>query len=259
MSSITDLLSNKNSMNNNQKSSGFIQGIVVENNNPEYKGMVKVEFSAKKDGENNCEWVRLLSPYGGFGYGSYVVPEINEIVLVGFIGGSQNHPFLLGSLFPDENEIVNKSFHEKNHIKHIKTKGGMDVLINDEEGKQSITVTTPKGNVIKMEDEKETCLISDQKNKNELLLDYKNGGIKVTAERDITLQTGGVELKLEGDKSKLSLKADTIEIKGNNSVKLLSNSNLKIRGGTSNIEGNQSLTLKGRAQTVISGGIVKIN
>lgn len=259
MSSITDLLNNKSSFQNDQKSPGFIQGIVVENNNQEYKGQVKVEFAVREGGENTCEWVRLLASYGGPGYGNYVVPEINDIVLVGFIGQSPKHPFLLGSLYPAGNEMVNESFHEKNHVKHIKTKGGMDVLIQDEEGKQSITVTTPKGSVIVMEDETETCMVADKGNRNSLLLDYRNGSVKMNAEKNITLKAGGVELVLEGERGKFSLKADSAEVKGGNSVKLEAGGSLSLKGGTSDLEGSQSVTVKGRAQTVISGGIVKIN
>ena len=136
MSSITDLLKKDNEYFDSQKIPGFVQGVVVENNNADFKGMVKVEFTAWESGKNMCEWVRLVSPYTGKNYGIYCVPEIDEIVLVGFIGGSLKRPFLLGSLYPGGAATVNDNFDKKNINKRLKTKGGMDILINDEDGKQ---------------------------------------------------------------------------------------------------------------------------
>ena len=120
MSSITDLLKIENEYFDSQKVPGFVQGIVVENNNSDFQGMVKVEFTAWESGKNMCEWVRLLSPYTGKDYGMYCVPEINEIVLVGFIGGSLKRPFLLGSLYPGGSATVKDNFDQKNIKKHKK-------------------------------------------------------------------------------------------------------------------------------------------
>ena len=106
MNGIVDLLQSENEYFDSQKVPGFVQGTVVENNNDQFKGMVKVEFTVWESGKNMCEWVRLLSPYTGKDYGTYLVPEIGEMVLVGFIGGSLKRPFLLGSLYPDRKSVV---------------------------------------------------------------------------------------------------------------------------------------------------------
>lgn len=259
MNSITDLLNSKNEYYDSQKVPGFVQGIVVENNNDKFKGMVKVEFTVWEDGKNMCEWVRLLSPYTGKDYGTYMVPEIDEIVLVGFIGGSLKRPFLLGSLYPSGAGIVNDNFDKNNYKKHLKTKGGTQLLIQEEDGKQSISITTPKGSTIVVEDENETCMISDKDKKNKLFLDYKNGEISIEAEKKLALKTGKVEITMDGNSGKLSVAADQIEVKGSNSVKIEGTTALNLKGGNATLEGSQKLTAKGGAQTEISGGMVKIN
>ena len=114
MNSITDLFQRENEYYDGQHAPGFVQGTVVENNNAEYKGMVKVEFTVWESGKNMCEWVRLLAPYTGKDYGTYWVPEIDETVLVGFIGGSLKRPFLLGSLYPSGASLVSENFDKKN-------------------------------------------------------------------------------------------------------------------------------------------------
>lgn len=60
MNGITDLFHSENEYYDNQRVTGFVQGTVVENNNADFKGMVKVEFTVWESGKNLCEWVRLL-------------------------------------------------------------------------------------------------------------------------------------------------------------------------------------------------------
>ena len=216
MNSITDLLHSENEYYDNQKVPGFVQGIVVENNNADFKGMVKVEFTVWETGKNMCEWVRLLSPYAGKDYGTYLVPEIDEMVLVGFIGGSLKRPFLLGSLYPSGASVVSENFDQKNLKKHLKTKGGMDLLIQEEDGKQSITLTTPKGSVIAMDDSTESCKISDKDGKNMLSMDYKNGKITIQSEKNISLKAGSAELTMDGNAGAVSLKAKKVTVTADN-------------------------------------------
>ena len=198
MNSITDLFQRENEYYDGQHAPGFVQGTVVENNNAEYKGMVKVEFTVWESGKNMCEWVRLLAPYTGKDYGTYWVPEIDETVLVGFIGGSLKRPFLLGSLYPSGASLVSENFDKKNVKKRVKTKGGVDIAISDEDGKQSITVTTPKGSTLVIDDEKQCCKLSDKEGKNGIQLDYKNGKAELLAEKTISIKAGSVELSLDG-------------------------------------------------------------
>ena len=119
MNGITDLFHSENEYYDNQRVTGFVQGTVVENNNADFKGNGQGGIHGLgKAGKNLCEWVRLLSPYGGADYGLYCVPEINETVLVGFIGGSLKRPFLLGSLYPGGASMVSENFDDKN-LKNI--------------------------------------------------------------------------------------------------------------------------------------------
>ena len=56
VNSITDLLQKENERYDSQTVPGFVQGTVVENNNPDFKGMVKVEFTVWGDRE---KYVRM--------------------------------------------------------------------------------------------------------------------------------------------------------------------------------------------------------
>ena len=259
MNSITDLLTGDNEYYDSQRVPGFVQGIVVENNNDEYKGMVKVEFTVWESGKNMCEWVRLLSPYTGKDYGMYCVPEIDEVVLVGFIGGSLKRPFLLGSLYPQGAAIVNDSFDQKNLVKHMKTKGGIDILIHDEQDKQKITVTTPKGSQILIDDENECCTISDKGAKNVLKLDYKGGGVEVTAEKTLKLTAGKTEISMDGNSGDISLKGTKIAVQADNEINLNAKAGLKMQGAQVELKGQGQVNVQSSGQLALKGSITQIN
>jgi len=259
MNSITDLLQNDNEHYDSQNVTSFVQGIVIENNNADFKGMVKVEFTAWEGGKNVCEWVRLLSPYTGKDYGMYCVPEIDEEVLIGFIGGSLKRPFLLGSLYPGGAATVNDNFDEKNYKKHLKTKGGMDILINDEDGKQSIVLTTPKGSVFTVDDENECCKLSDKDGKNQLFLDYKNGEISVKADKKISLNAGNTEISMDGNSGAINVKADKVSVNANNEIGLKASASLKMEGAQVDLKGQGQVNMQASGPMAIKGAIVQIN
>lgn len=259
MSELTDLLTFPNEYFDSQKTPGFVQGKVIENNNKDHPGMVKVEFTAWEEKKNICEWVRLLSPYTGGNYGSYLVPEINEEVLVGFIGGSLKRPFLLGSLYPQNCELIKNDFDDKNLKKHFKTKGGMEIEILDTADKGYIKIMTKKEQQILIDDEKESCSIGDKEGKNQILMDFKGGEITIKAENKISLSAGNVIAELDGKGKSLNQKADKIGIKAANSMELEGSSKAVLKGGMLQLSGSQSLKAEGGTTTEIKGAMVKIN
>ena len=259
MNSITDLLITENEYYDSQRVPGFVQGIVVENNNDKFKGMVKVEFTVWETGKNMCEWVRLMSPYTGKDYGVYCVPEIDEIVLVGFIGGSLKRPFLLGSLYPNAAGIVNDNFHKENLIKHVKTKGGMDILINEDNGKQKITLTTPKGSQILVDDEKECCIISDKGKKNCVTLNYKQGGIEIAAEKTLKLSAGKTEISLDGNAGNITVKGTKIAMQADNEITLNAKAALKMQAAQVELKGQATVNVQSSGQLALKGSITQIN
>lgn len=259
MNSITDLLTGENEYYDNQKVPGFVQGVVVENNNAKFKGMVKVEFTVWESGKNMCEWVRLLSPYTGKDYGTYCVPEIDEVVLVGFIGGSLKRPFLLGSLYPATSQLVKDNFDRKNEIKRLTTKGGMDILINEESGKQKITLTTPKGSQLVIDDEKECCTISDKSANNVIQLDYKQDGIEIRAGKTLKLSAGKTQITLDGNAGNISVKGTKLALQADNEIDLNAKAALKLQGAQVQMKGQGQVNVQSSGQLALKGSITQIN
>ncbi len=261
MSSITDILTggqfNKSPEFNDLGS--FVQGVVTDNNNKEFAGMVKVQLTSWKEGNNIGEWIPVLQPYAGKTYGNYLMPEIDDIVVVAFMGTDRKRPFVIGSLYPANAGMLSESFVEKNANKKFKSKGEVELAISDEENKQSVTIKTPKGLTITIGDENELISISDKDKKNVVDIDAKGGAISVTADKKMTLTAGKCEIIMDGASGKLDIKCDMLNISAGKTANISGGQKMAVEGGMLNLNGKQMAELKGGAMTTISGGMVKIN
>jgi uncharacterized protein involved in type VI secretion and phage assembly len=262
MNSIVDLLRTNGEFGSDTdflSVGGFVQGIVTDNSNKQFAGMVKVEFTSWEKGKNICEWMPVLQRYAGKNYGSFFLPEINDIVLVGFIGPGLKRPFVMGTLFPAEAQIAKDSSHKLNVTRKLKTKGGIELTPSDEKGKEAITAKTPKGLTLTAGDQKQTISLSDQNNKNLISINCQTGAIQVTAATKIVLKAGSCEISLDGNSGALNIKGGQITINATQKADLKGGQLLNVSSGVLKVEGKQTAELKGTAMTTISGGIVKIN
>lgn len=256
--SITDLLVPEEWPHPGDKG-GFVLGTVAENSNKDFPGMIKVEFTSWNAGENISKWLPVLSPYAGKEYGRYLIPEVGDIVLVGFIGTLREQPFVLGSFYPTGAKLPGEQFDDKNLNRHLKTKGGVKFTVRDEGGKQKIEAVTPKELTVRVEDEKETITFTDKNNKNFLQIDCKNGKITLTADKKIALKAGKCEITMDGNSGEVSIKCDQLKIEAGQSANIKSKNMMALEAGMLKVEGKQQLALKGSAICEISGGMVKIN
>lgn len=257
--SIVDLLSIPNEEYDSQRVPGFVQGTVVENNNAKNKGMIKVSFTVWEGGKNMIEWVRLMSPYAGEKYGIYVVPEIGDTVLIGFIGGSLKKPFLLGSLYPANSSLVKQQFDRANVNKYMETKGGIEIAVDDTSGKQSVTITTPKKTTVTVEDENETILLKDDTGKNKILMDLKSGEISIIASKKLTLKAGQTSLELDGTSNSVKVNGGNVNVAAKQNLDLQGQVSAKVKGGTLSAQGDQMAELKSTGPVTVKGAIVKVN
>jgi type VI secretion system secreted protein VgrG len=119
---------------------------VIDNNDPEGMGRVKVEFYWA--GENmKSDWMRLIQPHAGAGKGFYFVPEVGEEVLVGFEGGSAERPYVMGTQYNGSESSGYGS--SGNDQKVIHTRSGTKMIFNDAEG--SVFIEDPSGNTWMMD------------------------------------------------------------------------------------------------------------
>jgi uncharacterized protein involved in type VI secretion and phage assembly len=230
--------------------SGITTGIVTDNYDSEHPGMVRVELALGPEGYNRTEWIRVASSYAGNGYGYYSLPEVGDEVAVAFNMGDPNRPYVIGAFWSDKNKLPEKTANEKNTVKRLKTKGGHEIIFEDDSEKSSVKIHTAKSLAIELDDKKETIIITDADGNNLMTVDSKKGAIEIKAKNSISFAAGGAAtLKLDGQGRKAELKAD--------SITLDAKMGLKLKGVQLKAEGNQ-VEIKGAMCKVQSDGVLEL-
>lgn len=243
---------------------GITTGVVKENwdkKDKKYKGMVRVEFFLGETGKTLTEWIRVAQNYAGNGYGNYWLPEVGDEVILAFNLGDINSPYVIGSLWNDaKDKIPEGTVNEKNTIKRIKTKGGHEIIFEDEKDKEKIEIHTPGKLKISLEDEKKIIVIQDEKGENLFKMDCEKGAITVSSKKiSFNANKGGATLELDGEKKNATLKADKVTIEGTQGLELTSKSSLKAEGNMVELSGKGSFKINSSAMLELKGTMTKIN
>ena len=225
------------------KISGFMLATVLSNSGEQSKGKLKLRLLCEGRTKNILEDVKVVTPFGGADYGVYCLPEVGEQVLVGFLGGSFDRPFVFGSVYAAGDQILSDSYDAGN------------TKILDTKGEETISVRTPNKKLsIELSQKTETAVIKAGENK--VVLDNKKNTVQVKAAEKIELETGSTNLKMESNGA-VQLKGENIQIKGS-SVKISSSGLLNLKGQSLEASGSM-VNLKANGEMAIRGSITKIN
>jgi len=235
---------------------GLITGTVRENYDKNEPGKVKVEYYLGEQGRALTGWIPVMTGYVADKAGIYMLPEIGSEVIIGFLSGRPECPVVLGSLWSKDVERPENAVQEKNLTKVIRTKGGHEIVFSDEEKKQKLTVTTPGGLTVSMEDEGICIRLHDKDKKNMVTIDGKNGAVEITADKTLTLKAGNSSVKLES--SKASISSGTIDADAGQSLKLKGQS-AQLQGSQVQVKADAELTVQASGVAQLKGAMVKIN
>ena len=198
-------------------------------------------------------------PYAGKNYGGYALPEVGDMVVIGFDRGDRNCPIVLGSLWSKVNTLPEKTAKEKNTVKRFVTRGGCQVEFDDEDKKEKIQVTTPKKLRISIEDEKELITVSDDKGDNSIKINSKNGTVTIAAAKKIELCAGNNKMiTLDGNSNAITVKGAKIDVKADQAV-TIKGSNTQISGSMVALKGDSTAKLESGTMLQLKGAMVKIN
>jgi Rhs element Vgr protein len=214
---------------------GLQIGIVTElENDPDEQDRIKVRIPVINNNEDGI-WMRLACMDAGKDRGCFFRPEIDDEVIVGFINDDPREAVVLGMLNSSAKPAPLRA-QNANHEKGITTRSKMHIHFNDET--KTITIDTPAGNKITLDESGKQIQIMDQNsNKITMLPD----GIKLESMKEIMIKAG-TALTIEAETT-MSLKAPNISVKADAEIKL---------------EGTTA-KLASQGPNVISGLPVKIN
>lgn len=204
------------------------------------------------------DWIYVMAPMGGKGCGQFFFPNVNDLVVLAYLGGDPQRPMVIGSTWNtevrppyviDQGKVLNFS---------IRTPNGTELLFYDEKGKERVTVTMPSGTVFTMDDGQESVSVRDKGGDNALSMDLKGGDIRLKAGKKLTLSAGDTAITLEASgtitgkaKSKIALEAANIEEKANAKV--------AIQAAQAQVKANATLDLEASGPATLKGAIVNIN
>jgi uncharacterized protein involved in type VI secretion and phage assembly len=224
---------------------GVVTGIVADIVDPDGLGRVKLLFpwlAEEKqetvhieDGEQRAHsyWARMATLMAGPKRGTFIIPDVNDEVLVAFEHGQLDRPVVIGMLWNREDQPPEKMDQSgKNDIRAIHTRSGHKIVFNDSDDSPSI-------------------LIVDSGGKNRIFINSKEKKMEIEAEGDLTITVGG----------KLAITAKsgiTIESSADVSVKAKSNMNLEATSAFG-AKGNSKAGLESSGQTEVKGTAVSIN
>lgn len=114
------------------------KAIVVDVNDPEQLGRVRVHIFWQHPSNHTTPWIRVANLMSGDNTGVYFVPEVGETVFVDFESGNPDMPFVRGSMFNGNHQPGSKFSGSGNVHKGIITKSGNHIIIDDTNGKESI-------------------------------------------------------------------------------------------------------------------------
>lgn len=234
-------------------------GLVKDNWDKEHPGMIKAEYFLGTSGGNVTGWIPVAAPYAFKGCGTYMLPEIGSEVIIAFNMGDRNCPVVIGSLWNQKNTLPESTAVEKNTVKRIKTKGGSEIVFDDEEGKESVLLQTPGGLHFKMEDEGVKIEILDKDGKNGILLQAKEGSMTICVEKKLVLKVGSEEMfTLDGTSGAATLQAGKVKAEASQGLEL-KGQNTKIEGSMLEVKGQSSLKVQSGGIAEVKGTMVKIN
>lgn len=195
-------------------------------------------------GKKNELWARIALPYAGKSMGYFFLPEVGDEVVIGFFNQDPANPVVLGSLYSDS-RVPPYELKAENTVKGWVTREKLKIEFDEE--KKSISVCTPGGNTIILDDDGKCIQIKDQ-NRNEIIMEQS--GITLQSAKDICLKA----------KANIILDATSrIQVKAKTDV-ALEGMNIKATAKVGfSAKGNASAELSASGQTTVKGAMVMIN
>jgi len=173
---------------------GAYPALVQDVRDPDNQGKVKVSLPWSPDlgGSSYQVWARVSTMMAGNNQGSWFIPDTNVEVLVIFMGGDPRHPCVIGALWNGQ-DAPPQSMDSAgdNNIKKLRSRNGVSITIDDTEGSESLTLETPGGQKIALQDGPGSILLEDS-NGNSIQLD--SSGITISSASQVTVNASTAQV-----------------------------------------------------------------
>jgi uncharacterized protein involved in type VI secretion and phage assembly len=153
---------------------------------------VRLPWSPDASGKSYEAWARLAAFMAGNNRGAWFIPDVGDEVLVAFESGDPRRPYVLGGLWNGKDAPpASMDGSGRNDKKVLRSRNGVIVTLNDESGRESLTLETPGGQSVKLQDGPGKIEIRDSNGNS---IELASSGITVTASAKVTVQASTVEI-----------------------------------------------------------------
>lgn len=167
---------------------GLHIGVVTDLEDPDSQNRIKVRVPTISATEEGI-WSRVSTLDAGNNRGTFILPEVDDEVIVGFINNDPRYAVVLG-MMNSSNHPAPLTASNDNNEKGYVSRSEMKMIFNDD--KKTIQIETPAGNKILLSEEDTAIKIEDQ-NGNTLTMD--SDGFKIESSKDIVgSATGNYDL-----------------------------------------------------------------
>ncbi|OKS87540.1 type VI secretion system Vgr family protein [Mucilaginibacter polytrichastri] len=171
---------------------------VLDNDDPQKQGRIKVQFKWQCTANDPTEWLRVMSPNAGHGdtgknRGFLVVPEKGDQVIIAFEEGNIARPVVMGSVYHSNN--VDSGGFTNSNIKGMMSRKGSHLKFDDAE--HALSLATSLSNMIHVNEPNGTIeataasIISNKTGKNAIVMQSGPGTIGIAAEHEVALTSDG--------------------------------------------------------------------
>lgn len=169
---------------------------------------------------------RIVSVDAGKDRGFFFRPEVGDEVVVGFLHNDPREAVVLGALHGSRNTVPAPfKTEDANNKKGYVSRSKLQVVFDDE--KKTLTLTTPGGNLLKLDDDAKGITLQDQHG-NKIVM--SQDGISIESSKALTFKAA-TDAKLSAQGVELAAKAQ-LKATGSGGVELSSSATAVLKGAT---------------------------
>lgn len=239
-------------------------GVVTDNWDASHPGQVKVSILAENSRVVDSDWMPVAMPYAANDAGIYAMPEVNSIVVIGYVDDCSVSPVVIGSIWGDvtkgkakvKSALPKDVSNDKNSKKVFCTKSGHMIKLDEAQDTSSIEILSAKKQRIFLDDKNEELVLENGDGKNKIVMNGKEDAIIMDAGKKLTFRIGG-SAAMEISKDKTEVKSGTFNYDGN--TLSLKGKQTKVEGSTVEISSSGNLTVKSSGMAQVKGSMLKLN
>jgi len=174
---------------------GAMLAKVVSLDDPESQNRVQVRlFGNDAVGENDAPLcARVVCPFAGNDRGAFFLPDVDDEVLVVFVGGDTRYPLIVGGLWNGAaTPPASIESGGNNRYKRIKSKNGIVITMDEQQGQETLKLETPGGQSFTLKDGPGQVTVQDS---NGNTVEMASSAMTITASANVKINAPMVEVK----------------------------------------------------------------